>query len=197
MRSQEEEEGRIPAPVHFPDWVPAVARARGAVAQDVLVQLSRRFLEGLAVRRLPPRTVSKLLKEAPLSARRKALRRSFAGLPCWRRAEAMAGTAFRSHLILSASEFGVKVAMMSWRLCTRREEGQSRLRVWVHHTTYLLVRAAASAAGAAAGAAAVMLLLPADHPRLAQYSVLVGALLGDLAGTTVVGSSGVAAGLDV
>lgn len=152
-----------------------------------MVQLSRRFLEGLAVRHLPPRTVSKLLKEAHLSARRKVLRHSFiSGLPCLRRAEAMAGTAFRAHLIVSASDFGVKVAVVTWRLL-RRRDGPPRLRTWVHHTTYLLVRAAASSAGAAAGAAAVMLILPAGHPKLAQWSVLVGGLVGDLLGTSVVG----------
>jgi hypothetical protein len=81
----------------------------------------------------------------------------------------------------------VIVTAAQMRAASRLDADAARLlRLWLRQSTQNLVRAAACAAGASAGAAVVALLLPAGHPKLAQWATIGGLLAGDLAGSTFV-----------
>jgi hypothetical protein len=91
----------------------------------------------------------------------------------------------RAWLLVAGGELVVQQAIVT-ATALRGKRVRRPLRLWVRQTTQNMARAAACAAGAAAGAAAVALVLPANHPRLAQWATLAGLVAGDIAGAALV-----------
>lgn len=179
---EEDDDDFLDQEEHHVDLVEPFKKSVKQIARETSVTTTRRILERLAVHYTSQRMASKLLKDVPKSAIRKAGR----GLPTCTFCFCISRTTFRGHLLGVVASWAVQVGIDIYRFFFGKEDNVAfdraeRVRIIGKKVFGTTARCAGSLVFASIGAGIGAVLI---KPSTGQW---IGCVLGDFAGPFIVG----------
>eukprot|EP00238_Polyblepharides_amylifera_P009645 CAMPEP_0196578906 /NCGR_PEP_ID=MMETSP1081-20130531/12383_1 /TAXON_ID=36882 /ORGANISM="Pyramimonas amylifera, Strain CCMP720" /LENGTH=233 /DNA_ID=CAMNT_0041898295 /DNA_START=367 /DNA_END=1068 /DNA_ORIENTATION=- len=179
----------------FPDVKPSLFKTAYAIVRSTVAVTVRRVMERiLAFKFCSSRTMWKLMKDIPGSARKKAGMPLLEAAPRVSRAAKMTRTCARGYILIVVSDALVQQSLITYKAVGQarqlRKANQSTDIVWqklARQSVHNLAKMVGILTAASLACGVVVLLRPRECPRIAYWGTLAALSVGDLLGDLAVG----------